>query len=49
MAEERIKCHAPAIRFLMAEGTYEQRYSCRLRLVIAEAMRQPAPACRPED
>lgn len=48
LIEERIKCHAPAIRYLMAEGTYERRYSCRLRHVIAEAMDKPAPACRPE-
>ncbi|MFZ5670449.1 MAG: hypothetical protein ACOY4K_13225 [Pseudomonadota bacterium] len=42
---ERIKCHAPAIRFLQKEGTYEKRYSCRLRQVIAEAFDQPVPAC----
>lgn len=42
---ERIKCHAPAIRFLQKEGTYEQRYSCRLRKVIAGAFGQPAPIC----
>lgn len=43
---ERIRCHAPAIRFLQKEGTYEKRYSCRLRQVIAGALDQPVPACR---
>jgi hypothetical protein len=43
--EERIRCNAPAIRFLMREGTYEQRYSCRLRAVIADALVQPPPKC----
>jgi hypothetical protein len=42
---ERIKCNAPAIRFLWREGTYEKRYSCRLRHVIAETLGQPQPAC----
>ncbi len=42
---ERIKCHAPAIRFLQKEGTYERRYSCRLRQVIAGAFGQTEPAC----
>ena len=46
---ERIKCQAPAIRHLMAEGTYEQRYSCRLRKVIAGALNVAAPVCRDED
>ncbi|CAN1502469.1 hypothetical protein MCEMIH16_00540 [Caulobacteraceae bacterium] len=45
LIEERIRCHAPAIRFLQTEGSYEQRYSCRLRQVIAEALDQPAPVC----
>jgi len=45
LIEEQMRCQAPAIRFLMAEGTYEQRYSCRLRSVIADAMRLPAPRC----
>jgi len=42
---ERIRCNGPAIRFLQRQGTYEQRYSCRLRHVIAETLGQPAPAC----
>lgn len=42
---ERIKCHAPAIRYLQKEGSYEKRYSCRLRQVIAGALDQPVPAC----
>jgi hypothetical protein len=46
--EERIKCNAPAIRYLMAQGTYDKRYSCRLRGLIAEALSAPAPACKDE-
>jgi hypothetical protein len=42
---ERIRCNAPAIRYLQREGTYDDRYSCRLRHVIAEVLRQAAPAC----
>jgi len=42
---ERMRCNAPAIRSLMADGTYEKRYSCRLRGLIAEVMHTPAPAC----
>jgi hypothetical protein len=42
---ERIRCNAPAIRFLMKEGTYERRYSCPLRKVIAESLSQPPPRC----
>jgi hypothetical protein len=42
---ERIRCNAPAIRFLMREGTYDQRYSCRLRHVIAQSLGEPVPAC----
>jgi hypothetical protein len=42
---ERIRCNAPAIRFLMREGTYEKRYSCRLRQVIAQTLTEPVPAC----
>ena len=42
---ERLKCNAPAIRYLMSEGSYEKRYSCPLRRVIAETMKTPAPAC----
>lgn len=47
--EEQLKCNAPAIRFLMQDGSYEARYSCRLRKVIAEAMKTPPPACADED
>ncbi len=46
--EEQLKCNAPAIRFLMSDGSYERRYSCRLRKVVAEAMKSPPPACRDE-
>ncbi len=46
LIREQMKCQAPAIRYLMAQGTYEQRYSCRLRRVIALAMKAPAPVCR---
>ena len=42
---ERIRCNAPAIRYLQRDGTYEKRYSCRLRHVIAEVLGQPQPAC----
>ena len=47
--EEQLKCNAPAIRFLMHGGSYNQRYSCRLRKVIAEAMKTPEPACQDEN
>ena len=47
--EERIRCNGPAIRFLQREGTYEKRYSCRLRRLIAEALAEPQPSCRNED
>ena len=47
--EERIRCNGPAIRFLQREGTYEKRYSCRLRRLIAEALVQPQPSCRDND
>jgi hypothetical protein len=43
--EERIRCNAPAIRYLQREGTYEKRYSCRLRGVIAEVLNSPPPKC----
>jgi hypothetical protein len=43
--EERIRCNAPAIRFLQRQGTYEKRYSCRLRGVIAQVLAQAQPAC----
>jgi hypothetical protein len=42
---ERIRCNAPAIRYLQREGSYDRRYSCRLRHVIAEVLRQQPPAC----
>jgi hypothetical protein len=45
LISERIKCTAPAIRYLQREGTYEKRYSCGLRRVIAGALNQPAPTC----
>jgi hypothetical protein len=47
--EERLRCNAPAIRYLQREGTYEKRYSCRLRGLISEAFGEPAPNCRLED
>ena len=34
----QVRCNAPAIRFLEREGTYDRRYSCRLRQVIAETL-----------
>ncbi|HWA63677.1 MAG TPA: hypothetical protein VG939_20030 [Caulobacteraceae bacterium] len=49
LIQERVRCNAPAIRALMAEGTYEKRYSCRLRRVIAQALNQPQPICREDD
>ena len=42
---ERIRCNAPAIRFLQRDGACEKRYSWRLRHVIAEVLGQPQPAC----
>ena len=42
---ERIRCNAPAIRYLQREGSYDKRYSCRLRHVIAEVLKQAPPAC----
>jgi len=42
---ERISCNAPAIRYLQREGSYEKRYSCRLRRLIAEVLKQRPPAC----
>jgi hypothetical protein len=42
---ERVRCNAPAIRYLMREGTYERRYSCRLRALIAETLGGPRPNC----
>lgn len=49
LIRERIRCHAPAIRYLMREGSYTARYSCRLRQLIAEEMRSPRPGCPAED
>jgi hypothetical protein len=43
---EQIRCNAPAIRFLEREGTYDRRYSCRLRQVIAETLAERMPACQ---
>jgi hypothetical protein len=43
--EERIRCNAPAIRSLQRDGTYEKRYSCPLRRVIAGVLQQPSPVC----
>jgi hypothetical protein len=43
--EERIRCNAPAIRFLQRQGTYEKRYSCPLRGVIAQVLGQAQPVC----
>ncbi|MDQ0462990.1 hypothetical protein QO010_000738 [Caulobacter ginsengisoli] len=42
---ERMRCNAPALRYIQKEGTYEKRYSCRLRRVIATALDQPPVAC----
>jgi hypothetical protein len=42
---ESIRCNAPAIRYLQRQGTYEKRYSCGLRGVIAEVLSQPKPVC----
>ena len=47
--EERIRCNGPAIRSLQRDGTYERRYSCRLRELVAEALVQPPPPhCPPQ-
>jgi hypothetical protein len=43
--EERIRCNAPAIRYLQRQGTYEKRYSCALRGVIAQVLGQSQPIC----
>jgi hypothetical protein len=42
---ERIRCNAPAIRFLRQQGTYDQRYSCKLRQLIAEELAEPPVSC----
>ena len=49
LISERIKCTAPAIRYLQRQGTYEKRYSCALRRVIAGALNQPAPTCTKDE
>jgi hypothetical protein len=46
--QEQLKCNAPAIRYLIRDGSYEKRYSCRLRRLIAETMATPQPNCTPE-
>jgi hypothetical protein len=43
--EERIRCNAPAIRYLQRQGTYEKRYSCPLRQVIADVLGGARPTC----
>lgn len=47
--EEQMRCNAPAIRYLQREGTYEKRYSCRLRWLISDALCQPKPKCADGD
>ncbi|MFI4934559.1 MAG: hypothetical protein ACHP7N_08070 [Caulobacterales bacterium] len=47
--EERMRCTAPAIRYLQQQGTYEKRYSCRLRRVIAHALSEPIPTCNDDE
>jgi uncharacterized iron-regulated membrane protein len=42
---ERVRCNAPAIRYLRRQGTYEKRYSCRFRGVIADVLGEPPPKC----
>jgi hypothetical protein len=42
---EQMRCQAPAVRYLMTQGTYDQRYSCRLRQIIAEALNTAQPNC----
>lgn len=48
LIRERMRCHAPAIRFLMRQGTFDRRYSCRLRQLIAEEMHTTRPTCPTE-
>jgi hypothetical protein len=43
--EERIRCNGPAIRSLQRDGTYDKRYSCQLRGVIAKVLAQTPPNC----
>lgn len=45
---ERMRCHAPALRFLKKDGTFDKRYSCGLRRLIADELAWPAPDCRVE-
>ena len=44
---DRVRCNAPAIRYLRRQGTYEKRYSCRFRIVIADVLGEAKPACDP--
>lgn len=44
---ERVRCNAPAIRYLQRDGTYGRRYSCRLRQLIAGVLAQAPPTCQP--
>ncbi len=48
LIRERMRCHAPALRSLQVDGTFDKRYSCRLQKIIAEELKQPAPTCRVE-
>jgi len=43
-----MRCNAPAIRSLMADGTYDKRYSCPPAQVIAGASMSRASGARPE-
>lgn len=45
LIRERMRCHAPALRSLQADGTFKQRYSCKLQRIIAEELKQTAPDC----
>jgi hypothetical protein len=46
---ERMRCNAPAIQFIRAQGDYEKRYSCALRRVISEALKEAPLACEDPD
>lgn len=43
--EERIRCNAPAIKSLQRDGTYSKRYSCQLRGLISQVLKQAPPSC----
>ena len=45
LIRERMRCHAPALRSLQADGTFKKRYSCRLQQIVAEELKQPKPSC----